>query len=68
MRVLKRGVTVVTTCGFFEEVIHFIESLKVGLPVKSMDVLVTMKSGESRLIVERCSIDKVTTPDAQSES
>jgi len=68
LRELKRGDTVVTTGGIVAEVMHIKESLKDGQPVKSMEDLVTIKSGESRLIVERGRIAKVTTPAAQSES
>ena len=68
LRELKRGDTVVTTGGIVAEVMHIKESLKDGQPVKSMEDLVTIKSGESRLVVERGRIAKVTTPAAQSES
>ncbi len=67
LRELKRGDTIVTTGGIVAEVMHIKESLKDGQPVKSMDDLVTIKSAESRLIVERGRIAKVTTP-AQSAS
>jgi preprotein translocase subunit YajC len=62
LRELKRGDTVVTTGGIVAEVMHIKESLKDGQPVKSMEDLITIKSGESRLIVERGRIARVTTP------
>jgi preprotein translocase subunit YajC len=62
LRELKRGDTVVTTGGIVAEVMHIKESLKDGQPVKSMEDQITIKSGESRLIVERGRIARVTTP------
>ena len=69
LRELKRGDQVVTTGGIVAEVMHIKESLKDGQPVKSMEDLVTIKSGESRLIVERGRIARVATPaPAQTET
>ena len=50
LRNLKRGDQVVTTGGLVGEVMHIKES---GSSEKSMEDQITIKSGESRVIVER---------------
>ncbi len=57
---LKRGDEVVTTGGIVGEVIHIKESTKDGTAQKAMDDRVTIKSGESRLIVERGRIARIS--------
>ena len=64
LRNLKRGDRVVTTGGIIADVIHIKESSKDGKPATSMDDEVTVKSGESRLIVERGKIAKIVSPTA----
>jgi preprotein translocase subunit YajC len=64
LRTLKRGDRVVTTGGIIAEVIHIKEGLKDGQPSPSMDDEVTIKSAESRLIVERGRIAKIVSPTA----
>jgi len=61
LRNLKKGDEIVTTGGIIGQVVHIRESMKGTEPVKAMDDAVTIKSGESRLIVERGRIAKVTT-------
>jgi len=61
LRNLKKGDNIVTTGGIIGQVIHIRESMKGTEPQKSMDDEVTIKSGESRLIVERGRIARVTT-------
>jgi preprotein translocase subunit YajC len=56
---LKKGDEVVTAGGIVGEVIHIREATKDGAPVKSMEDRVTIRSGESRLIVERGRIARV---------
>ena len=65
---LKRGDEVVTTGGVVGEVVFIKESTKDGAPVKSMDDRITIKSGESRVIVERRAIAKVVVPGAASDT
>ena len=65
---LKRGDEVVTTGGVIGEVVHIKESMKDGAPVKSMDDRITIKSGESRVVVERRSITKVIVPGAPADT
>ena len=65
LRTLKRGDRVVTTGGIIGEVVHIREGSKDGKPLPTMDDEVTMKSAESRFIVERGRIAKIlaqTTP------
>ena len=64
LRNLKRGDKVVTGGGIVAEVIHIKDSVVDGKPKPSMDDEVTIKSGESRLIVERGRIAKLTTTGA----
>ena len=58
---LKRGDGIVTTGGIVGEVVHIKETVKDGAPAKSMEDQVTIKSGESRIVVERGRIAKVTS-------
>jgi preprotein translocase subunit YajC len=59
LRNLKRGDKVVTSGGIIAEVVHIKETSKDGTPVRSMDDEVTIKSSETRLIVERGRIAKI---------
>jgi preprotein translocase subunit YajC len=59
---LHKGHEVVTTGGLVGEVVHIKETLKDGQAVKTLDDRVTIKSGESKVVVERGRIAKVTTP------
>ena len=61
---LKRGDEIVTTGGVIGEVVHIREATKDGAPVKSMDDRITIKSGESRVVIERRSIARVVVPGA----
>ncbi|MCC6930872.1 MAG: preprotein translocase subunit YajC [Gemmatimonadaceae bacterium] len=61
LRALKRGDTIVTTGGLVGEVMHIKESSKDGAAVKSMDDHLTIKSGESRVVVERGKVARVLT-------
>lgn len=59
IRNLKKGDEIVTSGGIVGEVVHIKETMKDGAPVRSMDDRVTIKSAESRLIVERGRIAKI---------
>jgi preprotein translocase subunit YajC len=61
LRNLQKGDEIVTTGGIIGQVVHIRETMKDGAAVKSMDDQVTIKSAESRLIVERGRIAKVTS-------
>jgi preprotein translocase subunit YajC len=62
LRNLHRGDRIVTTGGIIGDVIHIKESAKDSKTV--MDDEVTIKSGESRLIVERGRIAKIVSQTA----
>jgi preprotein translocase subunit YajC len=66
LRALKRGDEVVTAGGIVGEVIHIKETAKEGS--KGLDDRVTIKSGESRLIVERGRIARITSGATTSSS
>ena len=61
---LKKGDEVVTAGGVVGEVIFIKETVKDGAPQKTMDDRVTIKSGESRLIVERGKIVRIVAAGA----
>jgi preprotein translocase subunit YajC len=61
LRNLQKGDEIVTTGGIVGQVIHIRDTIKDGSPVKAMDDQVTIKSAESRLIVERGRIARVTS-------
>jgi preprotein translocase subunit YajC len=58
LRALKRGDEVVTSGGIVGEVVHIRETAKDG-GANRLDDRVTIKSGESRLVVERGRIAKI---------
>ena len=58
LRGLKRGDEVVTAGGIVGEVVHIRETTKDG-GANRLDDRVTIKSGESRLVVERGRIAKI---------
>ncbi|HEY6828517.1 MAG TPA: preprotein translocase subunit YajC [Gemmatimonadaceae bacterium] len=57
LRSLKRGDEIVTSGGIIGEVIHIREMNKEG--GNKLDDRITIKSGESRLVVERGRIQKI---------
>ena len=62
LRNIKRGDEVVTAGGIVGEILHIKEAVVDGAPRKTMDDRVTIRSGESKLIVERGRIAKVVSP------
>lgn len=60
---LKRGEEVVTMGGIVGEIVHIREGMKDGAPTPTLDDRITIKSGESKLVVERGRIARVITPD-----
>jgi preprotein translocase subunit YajC len=56
---LRKGDEIVTVGGVVGEVIHIKESLKDGAPVKTLDDRVTIKSGESKLVIQRGRVHQV---------
>ncbi|HEX6535147.1 MAG TPA: preprotein translocase subunit YajC [Gemmatimonadaceae bacterium] len=61
LRELKKGDEVVTAGGIVGEVIHIKETVKDGAPTATMEDRITIKSAESRLVVERGRIARVAT-------
>jgi preprotein translocase subunit YajC len=59
LRALKRGDEVVTAGGVVGEIVHIAQGQKDGEAVAAMDDRITIKSGESRLVVERGRIARV---------
>ena len=59
LRAVKRGDRIVTTGGIIGEVIHVKETVVDGTPKQTMEDEVTIKSGDTRLIVERGRIAKL---------
>lgn len=60
LRSLRKGDTIVTSGGIVGEVIHMKESQKDGTPQKGMEDHVTIRSGDTRLIVERGRIARIS--------
>ncbi|MFI5309980.1 MAG: preprotein translocase subunit YajC [Gemmatimonadales bacterium] len=58
---LRKGDEVVTAGGLVGEVAHIKEGLKEGQPLKTLDDRITIKSGESKVVVERGRIAKVSS-------
>jgi preprotein translocase subunit YajC len=63
---LKRDDEIVTTGGIVAHVVHIKEKVTDGKPAPTLDDLVTIKSGESKLIVERGKIAKVVPRAAEA--
>ena len=61
LRNLQKGDEVVTSGGVIGQVVHIRDTMKEGTPTRSMDDQVTIRSGESRLVVERRAIARITT-------
>ena len=59
LRSLRRGDEIVTAGGVVGEVTYIAQQTKDGNAVVSLDDRVTIKSGETRLIVERGRIAKI---------
>lgn len=59
LKTLKRGDQIVTAGGVVGEIVHMKESSSDAGPQKTMEDHITIRSGESRLIVERGRIARV---------
>ena len=67
LRNLKKGDSIVTAGGIVGDVVHIRESGTEDGKQKAMDDHVTVKSGESRFIVERGRITRVSGTDGTSD-
>ena len=61
LRNLKKGDEIVTAGGIVGTVLHIREGVKDGTSQKAMDDQITIKSAESRLVVERGRIARIIT-------
>ena len=59
---MKKGDEVVTAGGLIGEVVHIKETLKDGVPAGTMGDRVTIRTGESKVVVERGKIVRVSRP------
>ncbi|HET9808841.1 MAG TPA: preprotein translocase subunit YajC [Candidatus Limnocylindria bacterium] len=62
IKALKKGDEVVTAGGLVGEVLHIKETMKEGTPAPTMEDRVTVRSGESKIVIERGRITKVIRP------
>lgn len=56
---IRKGDEIVTAGGIVGEIVSMRETVKDGTPSKTLDDRVTIKSGESKLVIERGRIAKV---------
>ena len=59
---LKKGDEVVTAGGVVGEVLHIKETMNEGTAAPTMEDRVTIRSGESKLVIERGRITRVIRP------
>lgn len=64
LRSLRRGDEVVTAGGVVGEVTYIAQQTKDGNPVIAPDDRVTIKSGDTRLVIERGRVAKIMRKDA----
>jgi len=57
---IKKGDTVVTSGGIVGEVVFIKETIDEGKPSKGMDDLVTIRTGEVKLVIQRRAITQVS--------
>lgn len=68
LRSLRKGDEIVTAGGIIGEVVFVAQQSKDGAPVVSMDDRITIKSGETRLIVERARVARVLNKTGVTEA
>ena len=68
LRNLKKGDRIVTGGGIIAEVVHIKQTVVEGAAKPVMDDEVTIRSGESRLVVERGRIAKIVTLGTPAET
>ena len=62
LRNVKKGDEIVTAGGIVGEIVHIREAMKDGKREATMEDRITIKSGESRLVIERSRISRVVEP------
>lgn len=65
---LRKGDEIVTSGGVIGQVVHIREGTQDGAPKKSMSDAVTIRSGESRLVVERGRIARIARGEVTTEA
>lgn len=68
LRKIKKGDEVTTAGGIVGEVIYIKQTTKDGVSAPSMDDRITIKSAESRIVIERGRIARVSSKTPESES
>ncbi|HXC24584.1 MAG TPA: preprotein translocase subunit YajC [Gemmatimonadaceae bacterium] len=68
LRSLKKGDEIITAGGIIGEVVFIAQQSKDGTPTASMDDRITIKSGETRLIVERGRVARVLNKTGVTEA
>jgi preprotein translocase subunit YajC len=56
---LRKGDEIVTAGGVVGEILHIKESLKDGAPVKTLEDRITIKSGDSKMVIHRGRVHQV---------
>ncbi|MGH7655035.1 MAG: preprotein translocase subunit YajC [Gemmatimonadaceae bacterium] len=56
---LRKGDEIVTAGGVVGEILHIKESLKDGAPVKTLEDRITIKSGDTKLVIHRGRVHQV---------
>ena len=59
---VKKGDGVVTTGGIVAEVVHIKENIDEGKPGKGMDDLITIRTADTKIVIQRRAIAQVFTP------
>ncbi len=65
---LKKGDGVVTTGGVVGDVVHIKELVDEGKPSKGMEDLVTVRTGDVKIVVQRRAVAQVFTPGSSSSA
>lgn len=68
LRNIKKGDEIVTAGGIVGEVVHIREAVKDGKREPTMDDRITVRSGESRLVIERSRIARVVEKTAPEKA
>jgi preprotein translocase subunit YajC len=67
LRQVKRGDEVVTAGGVIGEVVHIKEGVTAGAPTPTLEDRITIKSADTRMVVERRAITRILTPRTAEE-
>ena len=59
---LRKGDEIVTVGGVVGEILHIKETLKDGAPAKTLEDRITIKSGDSKMVIHRGRVHQVIKP------